>query len=142
MPTEQSPERSGRSESTISLRSPSGSTERNGGKASRAQHCRFFLPRLPNVRCTAGRRRTTSVRFEYWKKPGSAASAWTAASQPVAVRRSRKRSCASIEGEPRGTDEFRLATASEALRQPHAPRPDPRQRSSDHAEADSDGVQL
>src|SRR5687768_11656943 len=40
---------------------------------------------------------TTSVRFEYWRKPGSDALASTAASQPVAVRRSRKRSCASTE---------------------------------------------
>ena len=41
--------------------------------------------------------RTTSVRFEYWRKLGSDALASTATSHPVAVRRSRKRSCASTE---------------------------------------------
>ena len=38
-----------------------------------------------------------AVRFEYWRKLASDASASTAASHPVAVRRSRKRSCASTE---------------------------------------------
>jgi hypothetical protein len=67
------------------------------GKASRAQHYRFFLPRLPNVHCTPERPRITSVRFEYWRKLGSDALASTATSHPDAVRRSRKRSCASTE---------------------------------------------
>jgi hypothetical protein len=39
----------------------------------------------------------TSVRFEYWRRLGSDALASTAASHTVAVRRSRKRSCASTE---------------------------------------------
>jgi hypothetical protein len=39
----------------------------------------------------------TSVRFEYWREPGSDALASTATSHPVAVRRSRKRSCALTE---------------------------------------------
>ena len=43
------------------------------------------------------RPRTTSVRFEYWRKLGSDASASTATSHPAEVRRSRKRSCASTE---------------------------------------------
>ena len=43
------------------------------------------------------RPRTTSVRFAYWRKLGSDALASTATSHPVAVRRSRKRSCASTE---------------------------------------------
>ena len=73
------------------------------GKASRARHYRFFLPRLPNVRCTPERPRTTSVRFEYWRKLGSDALASTVASHPAAVRRSRKRSCASTEAAG-GTD--------------------------------------
>jgi len=68
-----------------------------GERASRARHYRFFLPRLPNVHCTPERPRTTSVRFEYWRKLGSDALASTATSHPVAVRRSRKRSCASTE---------------------------------------------
>jgi hypothetical protein len=55
------------------------------------------LPRLPNVHCTPERPRTTSVRFEYWRKLGSDALASTATSHPVAIRRSRKRSCASTE---------------------------------------------
>jgi len=37
------------------------------------------------------RTRTTSVRFECWRKPGSDALASTATSHRVAVRRSRKR---------------------------------------------------
>ena len=37
------------------------------------------------------------VRFAYWRKLGSDALASTATSHPVAVRRSRKRSCASTE---------------------------------------------
>jgi hypothetical protein len=41
--------------------------------------------------------RMTSVRFEYWRRLGSDASGSTATSRPVAVRRSRKRSCASTE---------------------------------------------
>ena len=76
---------------------PTGSTARTGGKASRAQHCGFFLPRPPNVHCTPELPRTTSARFEYWRKRGSGASASTAAMHPVAVRRSRRRSCASTE---------------------------------------------
>jgi Acetyltransferase (GNAT) domain len=67
------------------------------GKGVGAQRYRFFLPRLPNVRCTPERPRTTSVRFEYWRKLGSDALASTATSHPVAVRRLRKRSCASTE---------------------------------------------
>ena len=67
------------------------------GKASRARHYGFCLPRLPNVRSTPALPRTTSVRSECWRKLGSDALASTAASHPVAVRRSRKRSCASTE---------------------------------------------
>jgi Acetyltransferase (GNAT) domain len=63
------------------------------GKALRAQHYGFFLPRLPNVQSTPERPRTASVRFEYWRKLGSDALASTATSHAVAVRRSRKRSC-------------------------------------------------
>ena len=70
------------------------------GKASRAQHYRSSLRRLPNARCTPERPRTTSVRFECWRKLDSDPSASTAASHAVAVRRSRKRSCASTEGNP------------------------------------------
>ena len=54
-------------------------------------------PRLPNVHCTPEQPRTTSVRFAYRRKLGSDALASTATSHPVAVRRSRKRSCASTE---------------------------------------------
>jgi hypothetical protein len=52
------------------------------------------------------RPRTTSVRFEYWRKPGSDPLASTATSHPVAVTRSKKRSCASTEV---GTDAEHLA---------------------------------
>jgi hypothetical protein len=45
----------------------------------------------------AERPRTMSLRFEYWRKLGSDALASTATSHPVAIRRSRKRSCASTE---------------------------------------------
>ena len=67
------------------------------GKGIASAALRFFLPRLPNVHCTPERPRTTSVRFEYWRKLGSDALASTATSHPVAVRRSRKRSCGSTE---------------------------------------------
>src|SRR5215210_3950899 len=69
----------------------------DGGRASRAQHYRFFLPRLPNASCTPERPRTMPVRFESWRRLGSDALASTAAMHPVGVRRSRKRSSASTE---------------------------------------------
>jgi hypothetical protein len=58
------------------------------------------------VHCTPERPRTTSVRFECWRKLGSDALASTATSRPVAVRRSRKPSCASTEAAGTRDDVF------------------------------------
>ena len=79
------------------------------GKGIASAALQIFLPRLPNVRCTPARPRTTSVRFECWRRLGSDALASTAASHAVAVRRSRRRSCASTEVGRTGTDDFRAA---------------------------------
>lgn len=49
------------------------------GKGSRARRCEPCSPRPPNGRCTPGPRRTTPARCECWRRPGSDASAWTAA---------------------------------------------------------------
>ena len=72
------------------------------GKGIASAALQILLPRLPNVHCTPELPRTTSGRFEYWRKLGSDASASTATMHPVAVRRSRRRSCASTEGRCRG----------------------------------------
>ena len=97
MSTEQSLERLDPSESTISLEVTYWVDRAQWGRGIATAALQFFSPRLPNVRCTRERPRTTLVRFEYWRKLVSEALALTAASHAVAVRRSRKRSYASTE---------------------------------------------
>jgi hypothetical protein len=102
------------------------------GKGIASAAPRSFSLRPPNARCSLERPRTTSVRFEYWRRRGSDAWASTTASHPVVMRRSRKRSCASTEGgEPRATLWRHLGTFAHAS---HAPSSadsafDPRRRS-------------
>ena len=67
------------------------------GKGIASAALQILLAELPNVHCTPAGPPTTSVRFAYWRKLASDALASTATSHPVAVRRSRKRSCASTE---------------------------------------------
>jgi hypothetical protein len=68
------------------------------GKGIASAALQILLAETAGVHCMPERPRTTSVRFEYWRKLGSDALASTATSHLVAVRRSRKRSCASTGG--------------------------------------------
>ena len=88
-------------------------------RASRAQRYSFFSPRLLNVHSMPELRRTMAVRFECWRGLGFDALASTATSPPVAVRRSRKRSCASTEV---GTEHCLSATGGVSLGPAHVRR--------------------